>query len=343
MKHKVILRADGSTRIGFGHLYRLVALTEILHDDFDCTIVTDEPHQFLLDIVQSRSLSFVKVDTINYPSPDSRAADDEVPFDMTDILVGNEIVVTDGYWFGPNYQKKIKDKGCKLVCIDDLGEYTFVSDVIINHSPGAYNLNYKCERYTKLCIGLEYLLIRSIFLNKPKRNRQPQKIKRIFISVGGSDQYGFTPKLVEACILEAGRESQVIVLMTRSFQLETRIAVECLVKQGNNNIDIVENLGGEELCELLDTCTHAITPSSTIALEAIARGLKPLVGYYVNNQVNMFKGITEKGYGFPLGDFFERVNTDLIKQYFDHSQAVSSFAIKQKTKDIFNELANQSL
>lgn len=341
MKDKVILRADGSTKIGFGHIYRLIALVEILHDDFDCTIVSHEAHHFLLDIVQSRSMSFIKVDSIDYPSTDNRKIGDEIPFDMDHILTGDEIVVTDGYWFGPNYQKRIKEKGCRLVCIDDLAELRFTCDVIINHSPGAYRLNYKHEKYTKLCIGLEYLLIRSVFLNKPKGSI-PQKMRRIFISVGGSDQYGFTPKLIEACIPIMDGNDKIFVLMTQSFQQETRAVVESLA-QRETNIDLVENLGGVDLCELLDSCTHAIVPSSTIALESIARGLKPLVGYYVSNQVNMFKGITEKGFGIPMGNFFERINSDLIKQYFDHSEVVSSFAIEQKTKTIFNELANKKV
>lgn len=341
MKDKVILRADGSTKIGFGHIYRLIALVEILHNDFDCTMVSHEPHQFLLDIVQSRSMSFVKVDSIDYPSPDNRKIGDEIPFDMDHILTGDEIVVTDGYWFGPNYQKRIKEKGCKLVCVDDLAELKFTCDVIINHSPGAYQLNYKYEQYTRLCLGLEYLLIRSVFLNKPKES-VPHKIRRIFISVGGSDQYGFTPKLIEACIPVIDKDDKVFVLMTQSFQQETRTAIESLAKH-ETSVELVENLGGVDLCELLDSCTHAIVPSSTIALEAIARGLKPLVGYYVNNQTNMFKGIIERGFGIPMGNFFETINSDLIKQYLDHSEVVSSFAIEQKTKTIFNELANKKV
>ena len=35
-------------------------------------------------------------------------------------LTGDEIVVLDGYQFDSNYQKEIKNKESKLVCIDDV-------------------------------------------------------------------------------------------------------------------------------------------------------------------------------------------------------------------------------
>jgi spore coat polysaccharide biosynthesis predicted glycosyltransferase SpsG len=342
MKYKIVLRADGSSKIGFGHIYRLIALIEMLYEDFDCTIVSHEAHQFLLDIAQVYSVSFVKVNSINYPSPDSRKIGDEVPFDMGHILTGDEIVVIDGYWFGVNYQKRIKEKGCKLICVDDLAEQRFICDVIINHSPGADQINYRCEQYTKLCIGLEYVLIRSVFLNKPQVNR-PQKSRRILISMGGSDQYGFTPKLIEACIPAIEANDKLQVLITHSFQEETRIIIESLARQYNDSIDLVGNLDGKELCDLLDSCTHAIIPSSTIALEAIARGLKPLLGYYVDNQINMFTGITKRGLGIPLGNLFEKIDRTLIKQYLDTPEMVSSFFVEQKTKGIFNEFANTKM
>ena len=43
-----------------------------------------------------------------------------------------KIVVLDGYHFDTNYQTKIKQKGCKLVCIDDLHDKHFVADIIIH-------------------------------------------------------------------------------------------------------------------------------------------------------------------------------------------------------------------
>ncbi len=60
------------------------------------------------------------------------------------------IVVLDGYHFGTNYQKQIKLKGAKLVCIDDMHDKEFVADLIINHIPRITPQDYNVQPFTNL-------------------------------------------------------------------------------------------------------------------------------------------------------------------------------------------------
>src|SRR5688500_7727268 len=103
----------------------MISLAQILQNDFDCTFVSHEAEPFLLDELKSAKIPFQKVKTIHYNSPDLKGKEEEVPFDMDEMLDGDEIVVVDGYWFGRDYQYEIKRKGSFVVCIDDQAEREF--------------------------------------------------------------------------------------------------------------------------------------------------------------------------------------------------------------------------
>lgn len=339
IKHRVILRGDGTAKTGFGHIYRLLALAQTLHEDFECIFVSHILYPFLKDELSRLGIGFVGVPEIDYSASDDRKPGEEVPFDMENILTGSDIVVTDGYWFGPDYQRAIKARGCRLVCIDDLAEHEYVSDVIINHSPGAVHLAYHCSPDTRLCLGLAYLLIRPVFINRSVAKRAPG-VRRVFLSIGGSDHLGITPRVLAAALPFLGQGDRIMVLITNSFSAETKEAIEGIIRQGaGERVQVVKNLNAIDLCDLLDACTHAIVPSSTISLETVARGLKPLVGYYTLNQVNTFEGLLENGLGVRFGDFRDPIDPSVLSAYLSHDGFSDAVLVKQKTKEVFYELA----
>ena len=88
-------------------------------------------------------------------------------------------------YYATEYQQQIKDKGCKLVCIDDIHDKHYVADVVINHAPGLDKNNFSVEPYTKLCLGLDYVLLRKPFLEKPIAANKEIKYNKVFICFGG--------------------------------------------------------------------------------------------------------------------------------------------------------------
>lgn len=90
--------------------------------------------------------------------------DEESHFDdFLTYLTGKEIVVLDNYFFTTDYQRAIKGKGCKLVCVDDMHDKHYVADVVINHALTDTSL-FEVEPYTKLAIGNNWALLRKPFL-----------------------------------------------------------------------------------------------------------------------------------------------------------------------------------
>jgi len=151
-KRKVILRADGNQKIGMGHFVRTLALGEMLKNDFYCVYATQKPTDY-----QKREVNDVCKEIIELPDNLSHF------IQFLDYLEGNEIVVLDNYYFDTDYQQEIKNKGCKLVCIDDMHDKHYLADVVINHAEGLNENDFSREGYTKLFRGLNYALLRSPF------------------------------------------------------------------------------------------------------------------------------------------------------------------------------------
>lgn len=278
-KRKIYFRADAGTSIGYGHFIRTLALAHMLKDDFDCTFFTQEPTEYQITEIHK------VCDLISLPA-------DETRFNLfLDLLCGNEIVVLDNYFFTTEYQQKIKDKGCKLVCIDDMHNKHFVADAVINHSLGIEESYYSKEKYTKLYIGLEYALLRPPFIEACRNSikRKKENKMKVFVSFGGADKYG----IAESISTELNKLDIVEKIFLISPQ-KTNITF-------GQKILCLSNLSAGQIKELLFRCNLAIIPSSTIMKEAIACGIDIVGGYFIDNQINSYNQFCKvnaiKGFG----------------------------------------------
>lgn len=78
-------------------------------------------------------------------------------------------MVLDNYFFTTDYQRAIKEKGCCLVCVDDMHDKHYVADVVINHGLTDESL-FDVEPYTKLCLGFDWALLRHPFIEAVKNS-----------------------------------------------------------------------------------------------------------------------------------------------------------------------------
>jgi UDP-2,4-diacetamido-2,4,6-trideoxy-beta-L-altropyranose hydrolase len=112
LKRKIIFRVDGNANIGLGHLVRCMALAEMLRYDFTIHFICHELHEKTRAMLESvcQELTIIKDETES----------------LAKFIASSDIVVLDGYNFNTDYQKQIKNSGCKLVCIDDLNTGYFL-------------------------------------------------------------------------------------------------------------------------------------------------------------------------------------------------------------------------
>lgn len=297
-KHNIYFRADGNAQIGLGHVFRSLALAEMLQADFNCHFVIQNP----LPILKTQILA-ICTSVIELPETANLIKEAE-EFVMS--LSPSDIIVFDGYHFKTKYQQVIKNKGIKVVCIDDIHAYHFVADAVINHVIGVTPDIFSYDASTKLYLGTDYALIRTAFYEKQKK-QAVDNFETVFINMGGADPNNATCSLVSK-LLSDGSNYQIKLVLGGAFSHKEKL--NQLVKKHDKRIQVSYNLQVDALIETALACDFGIVPSSTISYELCALGIPLLIGYSVDAQIEVMNIMTDMGLGIKVGDFRQK-NIDI--------------------------------
>ena len=192
----LIIRADASPEIGTGHVMRCLALAEAWQDTggtvffvsaCDAPALEDRLNNEGIEILHIRQ----EAGTLGDADETDRIAHEQ----------GADWIVVDGYHFGAEYQKTIKDSGLSLLFIDDYGHADhYYADIVLNQNIYATMSFYpKYEPYTRFLLGTKYALIRKEFLKWSDWHRDiPEVARKILVTLGGSDPDNVTLKVIEA-------------------------------------------------------------------------------------------------------------------------------------------------
>ncbi|MDR2145849.1 MAG: UDP-2,4-diacetamido-2,4,6-trideoxy-beta-L-altropyranose hydrolase [Tannerella sp.] len=323
IKQKVFFRADGNSEIGLGHVIRSLALAEMLKEDFDRVFAT----RFLTDYINTEARKVCN-DIIKLPESDEH-------FDaFLSCLSGNEIVVLDNYFFDTDYQKAIKNKGCKLVCIDDIHDKHFVADVVINHAGGVRKESYIAAPYTYLFLGTDYALLRPEFLKREEKN----DTFSLLICLGGADKENATLQILR--LLEDKQfPHQCYVVVGDAFQYQQDLIN--FQQTSKLNIEILKNLSAQKMADIMSQCRYAICPPSTVSCEYLSkRGGELYLKLIADNQKDIYDFYLKNGIAFDVSELF--VNDSLTVQrcietqrkYFDGQSG-------ERIRSIFRILENE--
>lgn len=294
MASKIYIRTDGGPTIGLGHLVRCQALANILKDDFAISFACKEaPGPIAKDITDTGfDLIYLKEEA-----------------DLDVIIAPGDTIVIDHYRLDSDYQLQLKNKGCKVVCIDDLHEGHFYADLIINHAPGVMPVHYNAEPYTNFALGLGYALLRPEFLEAAKLEPSADA-GRAFICFGGADPQNLVLQALKG-VMDADGITAIDVVTGGSYQGMEALAP---VAAADARVKLHSELSAAQMCTLMQRCDIAIIPSSSILIEAIACGMRILTCYYVDNQKDFHDGIKAMGInsvGFVNAGFQGKVTAAL--------------------------------
>lgn len=285
-KKKIYFRADAGSNIGYGHFIRTLALADILKNDFDCTFFTTSPTPYQIGEMEKTCKHVALEEKSKFMT-------------FLEYLKGDEIVVLDNYFYTTDYQRRIKDKGCKLVCIDDIHDKHYVADLVINQAINAKEEDYSCETYTRFAFGLRYSLLRRPFFDACKmaiEKKQMSQGLRVVVAFGGSDFFDLTNKVIMA-IKDIDVVNSITAIVGDSY------GVENMVK--DNNVFYLKNLSAHRIADLFLSSDVAILPCSTMMNEALACGITAIGGYYVQNQENDYYAFKLENMIMGVGDYSE--------------------------------------
>ena len=278
MNRKIYFRADAGVDIGYGHFTRTLALADMLKDDFECTFYTVCPTLYQIEEM-GKVCKYISLEIDSFFN------------DFLELLTGDEIVVLDNYFYTTAYQQRIKEKGCCLVCIDDVHDKHYVADVVINH--GMVNRNkFSGETWTRYCLGLKWALLREPFL-KIKQEAISSKQDNIIVCMGGADPFNLNRLILEHLFGRTGDKKLIVILGTASEIVETEFP----------GVKFYRNLSANNIVDLFQQSKVGIFSSSTVCMEALATGMTIYAGYYVDNQKEFYHYLTGNHYVYGLGNF----------------------------------------
>lgn len=328
-KLKVYFRADGNATTGLGHVFRSLALAEMLSDTFDCHFIIQNPLEVLETQILNVCNSILKI-------PETTDIIQEANTLVTQFQA-NEIIVLDGYHFNTAYQRIFKNKDIKVVCIDDNCSYHFVADAIINHAGGIKKWQYHFEKYTKLFLGLKYALLR-----KPFREAAKIKIKKpnnLFICLGGADPKNHTLEVLKK--VEQSKETNTCFLVIGGAYIY-KSDLEDFLKNTTLKIEVLSNLSADKMVFYMNQCARAITPPSTVSYEYLSTGGILFLKVIANNQININSYFLEEKLALSFDENFEKYDADAITPFIKKQAQLFDGKQRKRFRNIFYRLTTST-
>lgn len=196
MEERLFIRADAGPQIGTGHVMRCLALAQAWQDrggSVSFVMVMEAPA--LENRLRSEGMEVVRL------SADPGSVDDAHKTAGLAQEAGSDWVVVDGYHFGADCQRVIKDHALRLLFIDD-NEHAdhYCADVVLNQNIYAQDGWYASrEPHTQPLLGTRYALLRREFLKWRGWNRETPKVAgKVLVTLGGGDVEGVTLKVIRA-------------------------------------------------------------------------------------------------------------------------------------------------
>jgi UDP-2,4-diacetamido-2,4,6-trideoxy-beta-L-altropyranose hydrolase len=208
---KLLVRADASPRLGVGHVMRCLALGQAWQETGgQVSFLTTAEAPALLGRLEEEGMAVSLL-----AAPPGSAQDASESLDMA-RQSGAGWIVVDGYHFGAEYQRQLKESGRNMLFIDDEGRGEhYYADLVLNQNIHAHEGLYGArEPYTRLLLGPRYALLRREFWPWKGWQRQISPVARkVLVTLGGGDPDNVTLKVIQALkqVEVPGLEARIIV------------------------------------------------------------------------------------------------------------------------------------
>ena len=256
---RFLIRVDADPEIGSGHFMRMIALAEQLQDRSHEVHLATASRNDLCDayLAENRLQA--------HPVPASRDEDAHALLALARALRAAWVVL-DGQRFDTAYQRVLRADGCRVMSVDDLALGHFASDVVLNQNYGAENLTYSAEPYTKLLLGLRYVLLRREFRTADAPLRAPGKQPRhVLVSFGGTLRPGLLARTLDA-LLARERSNLSVTLVVGAFDaLDAAVTESC--RTAGPRIALIRH--SRHMAETMRSAEAAITAAGSTMWELL--------------------------------------------------------------------------
>jgi UDP-2,4-diacetamido-2,4,6-trideoxy-beta-L-altropyranose hydrolase len=293
--------------MGTGHVMRCLALAQERHDaGVNATFVMAVEAPALETRLREERVEIVHLSAM----PGSE--DDAIQTRQLARQKGAHWVVADGYHFGGDYQRIIKDSALRLLFVDDYGHAEhYYADIVLNQNFHAHEgLYVNREPYTQLLLGTDYVLLRREFREWRKWNRKiPKMARKVLVTLGGSDQHNQTLKVMKALqqMEVEGLEAMVVIGANNPHFGE----LQATIHNSQFAVRLAQNVA--DMSDLMAWADIAITAGGSTAWELAFMGLPSLVLILADNQRPVADRLDSLGVSVNLGSYRKRSSAKITQ------------------------------
>ena len=290
-KEKIIIRADGSKRIGFGHLKRAILLSEHLFITRNIkTVLISKIDGEIIPLIKRSNVELVQVAS-------SYSTSDEIDFIHDKIKKINprffvlDVLESD---INPLYMNALNRMNIPIIAITDDSYMREINvDLILNGNPNQLEVDYGDQK-GKYLLGPKYFLMSKDYANI--RVSQPKKVKNLLLTLGGSDHNDLIFKTLEA-IGGVNEIKELLIISSKAAGYVERLN-NFLLKY---NKKTTLHLDVPTLSPFFAKADIAITAGGNTLFERIASGVPGATICQLTRQMEIADCFERLGVNFNIG------------------------------------------
>lgn len=288
-----VFRADASVSLGIGHVMRCSTLARGLvaagwRTAFACSAETVEIHPSLA--ASEHDIAPLKGD------------DDEIAVLRQRWPRGCDLLVVDHYRLGAAFETVARGWARRIMAIDDLADRPHDCDVLLDTALGRESKAYEAlvPGHCRVLLGPRYALLRSQFAaaraGALARRGAARPVRRILVSLGGTDPTDVTAKVVEG-IGRSGIEAEIDVVM--GLKAARRGDIERAWGQFPQPIRLLRDV--TDMARLMVEADMAVGAGGSTTWERCCLGLPTVVVTLAPNQMVQAKALMDHNAALCLG------------------------------------------
>jgi UDP-2,4-diacetamido-2,4,6-trideoxy-beta-L-altropyranose hydrolase len=288
-KQRLIIRADASVRMGTGHAMRCVSLAQAWrHNDGDVIFAMAASTPAMERRIVREGFVVEHLECV------SGSPDDAEATALLAKTVAATWIVVDGYQFGADFQRIIKDAGFMLLVFDDYGHArSYSADIVLNQNLGADEKWYADRaQHTRLLLGTKYALLREQFSAWRNWKREiPAVARKVLVTLGGSDPDNVTGKVIDA-LQGLDIEAKIVVGGSNPHlePLKSQIS-KCKTQTPSLRFELI--VDASDMPELMSWADVAVVACGSTVWEIAFMGLPCFALVLADNQTSTAQMLTE--------------------------------------------------
>lgn len=274
----LLIRADAGVAMGTGHVMRCLALAQAWQDaGGECVFAMAASTPAIERRLKDEGMEIENLAVAGGSPEDAHQTG------VIAVRKNAAWIVADGYHFGADYQRAIKQSSCHLLFVDDNAHAVrYCADVVLNQNAHAEESFYALrEPKTQLLLGPRYAMLRREFTVWREWKREIREAaNRILLVGGGSDPGNVTRQVVEA--LDAVQETELELVVVVGGSNPRLTEIEEVVARSRHGCRLVRDAA--DMPGLMAWADLAISAAGSICWEFCAMGLPALLIPVASNQ-----------------------------------------------------------